>query len=582
MQNKEITWQAGGQQGEGLESLGAILAAALSGQGYNLYGFRQFSSRIKGGHTNYKIRIAEKPVRTVNKKCDLLVALDPETLTSEAQAITADGLIIAEKELAADFKGSAPILAVPFAELAKKHGTSLQKNIAALGATAAIIGLGEEHFAPILHREFGRKGEEAVAMNIAVFRAGWEFIVQNAAEYSGRLALPPPINPEPKMFLLGNEALALGAMSAGARFMAAYPITPASEVMEYMVKSVRQFGGQMLQVEDEIAACTMAIGASYGGARAFTATSGPGFSLMSEAIGLAAMTETPLVVINSERGGPSTGLPTKHEQSDLLAAIFNTHGDAAKIVLSPTTIEEAFTDGFEAFNLAEEYQCPVIILIDLQISLATQTMAVPDYDKLVIRRGKIIEPKELNEIKSPEYFPRYRLAEADGISPRVLPGTPNGVCLGTGLEHDEVGRPSEAKAMRTGQMEKRQRKLKTFLQNYRDTLMADAPYEEPELLLVGMTGTRGCIEETTAALRAEGRKVNHVQLRLLSPLPVDDLTPYLRAAKKILIVEHNAAAQLAGVLRMHIDACPRLESILQYDGDIMYPEQLLARCKEVL
>ena len=175
---------------------------------------------------------------------------------------------------------------------------------------------------------------------------------------------------------------------------------------------------------------------------------------MAEAIGLAAMTETPLVIIHSQRGGPSTGLPTKHEQSDLFAAIYNTHGDTAKIVLSPSTIEEAFCDTFEAFNLAEEYQCPVIVLSDLQLSLATQTMPVPEYEELVIRRGKIAQSESLPAIKTPEYFARYSLAFDDGISTRVLPGTPNGICLGTGLEHDESGRPSEAKLMRRQQTEK--------------------------------------------------------------------------------------------------------------------------------
>ena len=582
MQRNEITWQAGGQQGEGLESLGAILARALSHQGYDLYGFRQFSSRIKGGHTNYKIRIAVKPVGTINKECDLLIALDSDTLTNEALTVGENGIILAEKALAANFSGKAELLAVPFADIAKQNGTIMQKNIVALGCTAALFGLGEECFELQLRKEFGKKGEEAVAANIAVFKAGMEFIRTEAPALLGRLVLPKLTDNAPKLFLLGNEAMAFGALSAGARFMAAYPITPASEVMEYMVKKVKEFGGQMLQAEDEIAACTMTIGAAYGGARAFTATSGPGFSLMAEAIGLAAMTETPLVIIHSQRGGPSTGLPTKHEQSDLFAAIYNTHGDTAKIVLSPSTVEEAFYDTFEAFNLAEEYQCPVIVLADLQLSLATQTMAAPEYEKLSIRRGKLADGKTLPPIKSPEYFPRYSLATGDGVSTRVLPGTPNGICLGTGLEHDESGRPSEAKAMRKQQTEKRLRKMQTFLTAYHKALYVDAPYEEADILLIGMTATRSCIAEATAALRQEGQKVNHVQLRLLSPFPAKELMPYLQQAKRIIVVEHNATAQLASLLRMHIEGCPHLESILQYDGDIMYPEELVVRCKEVL
>ncbi|MGL5207288.1 MAG: 2-oxoacid:acceptor oxidoreductase subunit alpha [Acidaminococcaceae bacterium] len=582
MQRNEITWQGGGQQGEGLESLGAILAAVLSHQGYDLYGFRQFSSRIKGGHTNYKIRIAAEPVGTINKECDLLIALDQDTLSNEALTVGENGIILAEKTLAANFSGKAELLAVPFADIAKQHGSIIQKNIVALGCTAALFGLDEVCFELQLRKEFGKKGEEAVAANVAVFKAGMEFIRTEASALLGRLVLPKLTDTAPKLFLLGNEAMAFGALSAGARFMAAYPITPASEVMEYMVKKVKAFGGQMLQAEDEIAACTMAIGASYGGARAFTATSGPGFSLMAEAIGLAAMTETPLVIIHSQRGGPSTGLPTKHEQSDLFAAIYNTHGDSAKIILSPSTIEEAFYDTFEAFNLAEEYQCPVIVLADLQLSLATQTMPVPDYEKLSIRRGKLADGTTLPPIKSPEYFPRYSLAAEDGVSMRVLPGTPNGICLGTGLEHDESGRPSEAKAMRRQQTEKRLKKMRTFLTAYPNALYVDAPYEEADLLLIGMTATSSCIAEAAAALRQEGKKVNHVQLRLLSPFPAEELKPFLQKAKRIMVIEHNATAQLANLVRMNVEGCPQLESILQYDGDIMYPEELVVRCKEVL
>ena len=582
MKKNEITWQAGGQQGEGLESLGAILASVLSRQGYYLYGFRQFSSRIKGGHTNYKIRIATQPVGTLNKQCDLLLALDQDTLVNEALAVGENGIILAEKAIADFYTGKGKLLAVPFNDIAKQYGTILQKNIVALGCTAAIFGLDEDCFAVQLQKEFGKKGEEAVAANVRVFKAGMEFIRTEAAELLDTQQLPVLTSNEPKLFLLGNEALAVGALSAGARFMAAYPITPASEVMEYMVKKVKELGGQMLQAEDEIAACTMAIGASYGGARAFTATSGPGLSLMAEAIGLAAMTETPLVIIHSQRGGPSTGLPTKNEQSDLFAAIYNTHGDTAKIVLSPSTIEEAFYDAFEAFNLAEEYQCPVIVLSDLQLSLATQTMPVPEYEELVIRRGKIAQSESLPAIKTPEYFPRYSLAFADGISMRVLPGTPNGICLGTGLEHDESGRPSEAKLMRIQQTEKRLRKMQTLLKQYKEALFVDAPYEEADVLLIGMTATRSCIAEIAATLRQEGKKVNYVQIRLLSPFPAQEVMSYLQKAKKVVVVEHNATAQLAHLLRMQVEGCPHLESILQYDGDIMYPEELLVRCKEVL
>lgn len=582
MKSREITWQAGGQQGEGLESLGEILASALNHLGYNLYGFRQFSSRIKGGHTNYRLRIAEQPIGTIHKECDLLIALDKDTMQNEAMNMHAQGIVLADSNLAQDYKGNARCVTIPFTAIAKKYGSQLQKNIAALGCTMALMGLTEQDMETTLRKKFVAKGEQVVAENTAVLKAGIEYVKVEEPNLLNILPLPVLQQKKQHLFVLGNEAMCFGALSAGAKFMSAYPITPASEVMEYMVKKARQLGGQMLQVEDEIAACTMATGAAYGGARAFTATSGPGLSLMAETIGLAAMTETPLVIIHSQRGGPSTGLPTKNEQSDVLAALYNTHGDTAKIVISPSNIEEGFYDAFEAFNLAEEYQCPVIVLADLQLSLGKQTMDVPQYDKMEIRRGKIAEEKSLPPIKSPEYFPRYSLAEVDGISQRIIPGTPNGVCLGTGLEHDESGRPTEAKAMRIKQTEKRLQKMKTFLANYKKALVVDAPYEEAEVLIVGMTSTRSCITEAVQTLRQEGKKVNHVQVRLLSPFPAKELAQYIKKAKKVIVVEHNATAQLAGLMRMHIEQCPHLENILQYDGDIMYTGQLLANCREVL
>jgi len=370
-------------------------------------------------------------------------------------------------------------------------------------------------------------------------------------------------------------------LTSGAKFMSAYPITPSSEIMEYMVKYAPAEGGVMLQTEDEISACTMAIGAAYAGARAFTATAGPGLSLMAEAIGLAEMTETPLVVIDTQRGGPSTGLPTKHEQSDLMAAIYNTHGDTAKIVISPSSIEESFYDTFEAFNLAEEYQCPVIVLSDLQLSLGKQSVTSLDYGKLQVRRGKLVKDG-LPEIKSPEYFKRYDLEAEGSISMRVLPGTPNGISLGTGLEHDEVGRPSENRAMRTAQSDKRLRKVRSVVDTFESPLYEDAPYPQSDLLIIGMAGTRAVISEVAEELREKGLRVNHVQIRLLSPFPVCALNHYLQEAKKIVVVEHNATAQLARLIKMNVPPCPELHSILKYNGDIFYKEELLAKCKEVL
>lgn len=581
MKKQELSWKAGGQQGEGLESLGEIFAAALCSLGYDVYGYRQFSSRIKGGHTSYKLRIANYPVATIATGCNLLIAMDPDTLAVDAPELSTEGVLVADTAWLAEVNPKVRTVALSWNELSKTGGKALPKNILALGITAALLGIDTAKLLPLLEKQYGRKGAEVMATNRLALETGHDYIKTNYADLLGTFTMPKLENPQPKLFMLGNEAIALGALTAGAKFMSAYPITPSSEIMEYMVKYAPDEGGVMLQTEDEIAACTMAIGASYAGARAFTATAGPGLSLMAEAIGLAEMTETPLVLVDTQRGGPSTGLPTKHEQSDLMAAIYNTHGDTGKIVLSPSSIEEAFYYTFEAFNLAEEYQCPVIVLSDLQLSLGKQSVTSLDYDKLQIRRGKLVK-EGLPEIKSPEYFKRYDLDAEDNISLRALPGTPNGISLGTGLEHDEVGRPSENKAMRTDQTNKRLRKMRGVIDTFDQPLYEDAPYAQSDLLIIGMAGTRAVISEVADELREKGLRVNHVQMRLLSPFPVCALNHYLQEAKKIVVVEHNATAQLARLIKMNAPPCPELHSILKYNGDIFYKEELLAKCKEVL
>ncbi len=272
----------------------------------------------------------------------------------------------------------------------------------------------------------------------------------------------------------------------------------------------------------------MAIGSNFGGVRAFTASAGPGLSLMMEAIGLSGMTEQPLVIIDTQRGGPSTGLPTKQEQSDLMAMLYGTHGEIPKVVIAPSTMQEAFFDTIQAFNIAEELQLPVILMTDLQLSLGKQTAEPFDYNKIEIRRGKIIT-EDLEEAVDKAYFKRYENTE-DGISPRVLPGQLNGIHHVTGVEHDETGKPSEATGNRRTQMDKRFRKLAAL--NFDTPVYKNAPHEEADILLVGFNSTRGAIEEVQERLNAQGIKVNHAHIRLVHPFPSTDMGPLVAQAKK--------------------------------------------------
>jgi len=447
---RQVSWKIGGQQGEGIESAGELLAEGLSHQGYYLYGYRLFSSRIRGGHTNYNIRVSLAPIASIADNLDVLFALDQETVGLCAGELCAGGLVVADAVflpvLPENFQGT--LIAVPLAEIAAQAGSTKMKNVVAVGMTAAMLGLGAEIWEEPLHKEFGEKGDKVLQENLSAFRSGWHYAMK-APELAGRYKMDTGDGTS-RPYIIGNDAINAGAIAAGARFMAAYPITPASEIMEAMVKRLPELGGRMVQAEDEIAACMMAIGANYAGVRAFTATSGPGLSLMAESIGLAGMTETPLVVFDVQRGGPSTGLPTKHEQSDIMAAVFSTHGDAPKIVMAPDSIAAIYPDTVEAFNLAEEYQCPVIVLSDMQLSLGKQTIDPGSETDIQLRHGNLQSAGDLPELPQNQYFKRYQIT-ADGISPRVIPGTKNGIHHSTGLEHDETGRPFEGSVNRVAQ-----------------------------------------------------------------------------------------------------------------------------------
>lgn len=573
----QLSWKVGGQQGEGIESTGEIFSIALNRLGYYLYGYRHFSSRIKGGHTNNKIRVSTTEVRSISDDLDILVAFDQETIDVNYKELHENGVIIADAKF--DPKKpedtQAAMYAVPFTEMATELGTSLMKNMVAIGATSAILDLDIQVFEEVVQEIFGRKGQQVVDKNMEAIKAGYEYTKEQLG--GAETMQLEKADGQKRLFMIGNDAIAMGALAGGCRFMAAYPITPASEIMEYLIKKLPALGGTVIQTEDEIAAVTMTIGANYGGVRALTASAGPGLSLKMEAIGLAGITETPLVIVDTQRGGPSTGLPTKQEQSDLMAMIYGTHGEIPKIVFAPSTVQEAFYDAAEAFNLAEEYQCPVIMLTDLQLSLGKQTVEPLDFGKVEIRRGKLAA-EALPEIDNKGYFKRYEVTE-DGVSPRVIPGMKNGIHHVTGVEHDETGKPSESAANRIAQMDKRMRKISNL--KFDTPIHKNAPHEEADLLIVGFNSTRGAIEEAMGRLEKDGLKVNHAHVRLVHPFPADEMMQLVKSAKKVAVIENNATGQLANIMKMNVGGHEKIHKILKYDGNPFLPQEVHTKCKEL-
>ncbi len=575
----QISWKVGGQQGEGIESTGEIFATAMNRQGYYLYGYRHFSSRIKGGHTNNKIRVSSKPVRAISDDLDILIAFDQETIEVNYHEMLEGSIIIADEKAKPQNPedSKAQLVSLPFTGVAKELGTALMKNMVAVGATCAVMDLDTKVFESLIKDLFGKKGESVVDLNIQALNEGYRLMSEQMDDLQSEHTIEPT-DSEGHLFMIGNDAIGLGAVAAGVRFMAAYPITPASEIMEYMIDRLPALGGTVIQTEDEIAACTMAIGSNYAGVRSFTSSAGPGLSLMMESIGLSGMTETPLVIVNTQRGGPSTGLPTKQEQSDLMQMIYGTHGDIPKIVLAPTSASDAFYLTVEAFNLAEEYQCPVILLSDLQLSLGKQTVESLDYSKVEIRRGALVEG-DLEKQEDKAYFKRYALTDS-GVSPRILPGTIGGIHHVTGVEHDEEGKPSESAENRQKQMDKRMRKTAQLLIN--DPVESNEKYEEADILYVGFISTAGAIEEAISRLDQQNVKVNHIQIRQLHPFPSDVVQEAFNKAKKVVVAEHNYQGQLSNIIKMNINHQNNIINQTKYDGTPFLPHEIEDKALEVV
>lgn len=575
----QISWKVGGQQGEGIESTGEIFATAMNRKGYFLYGYRHFSSRIKGGHTNNKIRVSKSPVHAISDDLDILIAFDQETIELNHHEMREDSIIIADAKAKPKKPENcvAQLIELPFTSTAKELGTALMKNMVAIGATSALMDLNTSTFETLIDNMFSKKGNKVVDMNIQALNMGYDLMKQQVTNVNGDFTLENGSG-HPHLYMIGNDAIGLGAIVAGSRFMSAYPITPASEIMEYMIANLPKVDGTVVQTEDEIAAATMAIGANYAGVRGFTASAGPGLSLMMESIGLSGMTETPLVIINTQRGGPSTGLPTKQEQSDLMQMIYGTHGDIPKIVVAPTDAEDAFYLTMEAFNLAEEYQCPVILLSDLQLSLGKQTVKTLDFNKIDIRRGEIIQSDIERAEDDKAYFKRYALTTS-GVSPRPIPGVKGGIHHVTGVEHNEEGKPSEAPMNRQNQMEKRMRKTESLVTN--NPVLLNEHEDEADILYIGFISTKGAIGEGAERLERQGVKVNTMHIRQLHPFPKDIVQQAINKASKVIVAEHNYQGQLSSILKMNTQVNDKLVNQTKYDGKPFLPYEIEEKGLEI-
>jgi 2-oxoglutarate ferredoxin oxidoreductase subunit alpha len=577
----DLNWAIGGEAGDGINSTGKIFAQALSRAGRQVFTSKDFASRIRGGYTAYKVRSSTERVESVVDRLDILIALTQRTVEENMDELHEGSVIIydGERTMMEDFEAPEGMigLSVPLKRLAEDAGGALMQNIVALGAACEVANFPIENLDEALEKRFGDKGQSIVENNQQAARFGEEHVVEETDYDDFDYDIETTNNDY--VLLNGDEAIGMGAIAAGCRFYSGYPITPATDVMEYLKGRLERYGGHVMQAEDELAAINMALGAARAGARAMTATSGPGIDLMTETFGLVATSETPLVICDVMRSGPSTGMPTKEEQGDLNALLYGGHGEIPRFVVAPTTVSECFHKTIEAFNFAEKYQTPVYLVADLALAVTEQTFEPDEFDmdSVEIERGNIVGEGDIDAWLDDNDRFQPHFPAADGISPRTLPGTSGGAHMTTGLEHDELGRRTEDTDVRIEQVDKRNQKVTTAEENeewdYREFGDSDA-----DTLVLSWGSNEGAMREAIGFLEENDVSVRFISVPYLFPRP--DLTEEIEEAEEVIVVECNANGQFADVIEH--DTLTRLKRVNKYNGVRFKADELAERITDEL
>jgi 2-oxoglutarate ferredoxin oxidoreductase subunit alpha len=551
-----------GESGEGTVTLGDVLVELFTGLGLDIYTFQTFPAEIKGGTVMYQLRTKSGVTLSPGDVSDVLVALNNQGFGLFGDNLRSGGILLYNSDaFSPPVDPTRTDYALPITTLARaekdkvRHevsGEQLKRlpapvNTVGLGALLRLVNAPLEPAEEYLGRVFARKGEAIVRMNISALHTGATCVAEQIGDRE-----TPHVGSRPdhrdRIMVTGNQMLCMGAIAAGLKFFGGYPITPASEIMEFLAKELPAFGGNVIQAEDEIAALGMCLGASFGGVPSMTATSGPGLSLMVEQINLAGQAEIPVVIVDVQRGGASTGLPTKTSQGDLNLAVYGVHNESPRIVLAASSVGDVFWTTVEAINLAETYQCPVILLSEQALATRRSTVPPPMIERVTVKER--LKPAEAD--LGPE-FKRY-LDTSSGVSPMAIPGTPGGMYTTTGIEHNEFGDPTYTPDTATKARNKRFRKM--------DTLLVERGHEfvrtwgdagKVELGVIAFGATEGVVREATERLRYAGHLVAHLHLRLIRPLPVAPINEFAVRCKRLLVVELNYSGQLAGWLRVNTD-----------------------------
>jgi 2-oxoglutarate ferredoxin oxidoreductase subunit alpha len=583
---QEVTVGIGGAAGDGLDKSGDTLAKTAGRLGLHVYAYNSYQSIIRGGHIWLRVRIGADKVYNHGDKLTALIALNQDTIERHAGEVDDNGFIVFNSEkLKCDPslpKASVQVLGMPMsqvtAEVAKEHGAiqPIMQNTVMVGAVIALTGLDFEVGAEVLKETFAHKGDKIIDLNISLLRAGYDWALANAkATANNKWTFSRKRRP----FVTGNEAIAIAAAAAGCKFYSAYPMTPASTILHWMANHAEKAGVCVKQAEDELAVINMAIGAGIGGVRSMCGTAGGGFALMTEAIGMAGIMEVPVVCVEVQRGGPSTGLPTKTEQADLNQVYGASQGDFPRMIVAPKDLPDCFETTVEAFHVADKYQMPVLIMSDLLLSEHPETVEPEVFrHNIDINRGKLVT--EWTEGKT---FKRFTLETENGVSPRSIPGVANALYTSGSDEHDEQGilisDMFTTQAVRRKMFEKRQSKLEYLLKDL-PAPKVEGP-ADADVTIVGWGSTYGVIREAAELLNQQGIKTNYVIGKYLLPFHVKEWTELLGKAKKRISVEVNFTSQFARLVRAEtgigMDA-----HVNKYDGEPMEPNWVVQEIKNVL
>lgn len=575
--NNRLVIKLAGSAGQGIKTAGLIIARALKRSGYMTFGYTEYPSLIRGGHNVYQIEVYDQELTSVSKETDILVALDQPSIGLHYEEMPKGGAIIFDEntiKIAEDLSTKLTekginLFPIKLLEVAKNSGGNvLMKNTVALGALWKLLGIDPEHVKALIAETYN-KSQEMVDLNIKCLEAGYEAVSGNET-YGTNLTANPEF--KDNMIIAGNEAIAMAAIASGVRLYSSYPMTPASSILTYLAEEGPKFGMIVKQAEDEITAANMVVGAYHGGTRALCGTSGGGFDLMTETLSLSGITETPFVCVISQRPGPGTGVPTWTAQGDLNLALYAGHGDFARIIVAPGDVEEAFYLTSEAFNLAERFQTPTLILSDKMLGESNYSAKPYNLSKLSIDRGKIISADGKEHL-------RYEITE-DGVSPRWFPGDDVSTFVANSDEHTPKGLSTEDATEIKDMMDKRSRKVATIKAALPEPeIFGDA--DNAQVKIVSWGSNKPTILAAMKALEAEGIKCSYIHITYIWPLKTETIASFLGEDNNAIVFEGNASGQLTHLIKTE-SGIDIKHKHLKYDGRPIYFEEVIAAIKAIV